>query len=92
MSLVLGLAGAVGGGSAWYTTVFRASRALWGSAASGEFANCGYGAEFRLALGKRWRRVRDDGEEVAYDAWSVGKVHCGLSRPYIQIIGTLALT
>ena len=23
-------------------------------------ANCGYGAEFRLALGKRWRRVWDD--------------------------------
>ena len=39
MSLVLGLAGEVGGGSAWHTTAFRASRALWGSAASGEFAN-----------------------------------------------------
>ena len=44
-----------------------ASHALWGSAASGEFANCGYGAEFRLALGKRWRGIWDDGEEVAYD-------------------------
>ena len=29
---MVGLAGAVGGGSAWHTTVFRASRALWGSA------------------------------------------------------------
>ena len=84
MSLVLGLAGAVGGGSAWHTTVFCASHALWGSAASGEFANCGYGAEFRLALGKRWRRVWDDGEEVAYDAWSVGKVHCILPRVVVR--------
>ena len=84
MSLVLGLAGAVGGGSAWHTTVFRASRDLWGSAASGEFANCGYGAEFRLALGKRWRRVWDDGEKVAYDAWSVGKVHCILPRAVVR--------
>ena len=65
MSLVLGLAGAVGGGSAWHTTVFRASRASWSSAASGKFANYGSGAELRLALGKRRRRVGDDGEEAA---------------------------
>ena len=62
---------------------------MWGGAASGEFVNCGYGAEFRLALGKRWRRVWDDGddrEEVAYmyDAWSVGKVHCILPRVVVR--------
>ena len=37
-----------------------------------------------MALGKRWGRVWDDGEEVAYDAWSVGKVHCILPRVVVR--------
>ena len=37
-----------------------------------------------MALGKRWRRVWDDGEEVTYDAWSVGKVHCILPRVVVR--------
>ncbi len=63
MPLVVGSAGAVGGGSSWHTSVFCASRALWGSAASGKLAKCGSRAKFHFGTW-HWVHVRGGGGSV----------------------------